>query len=84
MKVICAWCNKDMGTKPPLDSNHISHGICDECKERELKEYKEGKKDEKKVCFRERTLERVFLVFMGWRRKGMPHLWRSARNHGIH
>ena len=35
MKVICAWCNKHL--RGPEDAELISHGICPECKEKELK-----------------------------------------------
>ncbi len=31
MKVICAWCNKDMGEKGGKDVEGISHGVCEEC-----------------------------------------------------
>lgn len=34
----CAWCGADMGTTP--DDQHpedaVTHGICDDCEEREL------------------------------------------------
>ena len=38
MKVICAWCKKDLGEKEPLSDTKISHGICDDCKEEIKKE----------------------------------------------
>lgn len=33
MKIVCAWCNKDMGTvrSEHHAENVITHGICDEC-----------------------------------------------------
>ncbi len=31
MKVVCAWCGKDMGEKEPLDDPSVTHGICQEC-----------------------------------------------------
>lgn len=31
MKVICAWCKKDLGEKEPLEEKIVSHGICGEC-----------------------------------------------------
>lgn len=32
IKIICAWCEKDMGEKESLGSEStISHGICEEC-----------------------------------------------------
>ena len=29
--VVCAWCKKSMGEKPPLEDKRTSHGICPEC-----------------------------------------------------
>ncbi len=31
MTVVCAWCGKDLGTKPGPDE--VSHGICGACLE---------------------------------------------------
>jgi hypothetical protein len=33
MRIICAWCQKEMGTKedPTGDGSRITHSICDEC-----------------------------------------------------
>ncbi len=31
MKIICAWCNKDMGEKEPLDNLETTHGMCPMC-----------------------------------------------------
>lgn len=31
MKILCAWCGKDLGTKEPLEDTRTSHGICPEC-----------------------------------------------------
>lgn len=36
--VICAWCGKVMGKKPGLGQTGISHGMCDECLQREVGE----------------------------------------------
>lgn len=36
--VRCAWCGKDMGEKPGGTKIEYTHGICDECVERVLKE----------------------------------------------
>ena len=38
MKVVCAWCDKDMGEKDGKGVEGISHGICEECLEKVLKE----------------------------------------------
>ena len=31
IKVICAWCGKDMGEKDGQGAEGISHGMCDKC-----------------------------------------------------
>lgn len=31
MKIVCAWCGKDLGEKPPLEDKETTHGICEEC-----------------------------------------------------
>lgn len=31
MRVICAYCKKDLGFKEPMESNLISHGMCPGC-----------------------------------------------------
>ena len=31
MKIICAWCGKHLGEKPPYDDDSVTHGICAEC-----------------------------------------------------
>ncbi len=37
MKVICAWCKKDMGEKEPLNDPKITHSVCDNC-QKDIKE----------------------------------------------
>ena len=32
MRIICAWCDKDMGFKPPYEEKGVTHTICTECK----------------------------------------------------
>jgi len=34
----CAWCNKEIGSKEPLEDNSITHTICEECRKRIEKE----------------------------------------------
>ena len=34
MKIVCAWCKKIMGEKPPLKDETITHSICHACKDR--------------------------------------------------
>lgn len=36
MKVICCYCKKDLGDKAPFEDKSISHGACEECKNRQL------------------------------------------------
>jgi len=50
MKVICAWCKKDLGTEEGPE-DQISHGMCDECKKKwdeDLKKLKEERDKNKK------------------------------------
>ena len=48
MKVICAWCLKDMGTKECLNSGlaegeePVSHGLCPECKVKVMAEIEQA------------------------------------------
>ena len=37
IKIICAWCKKIMGTKKAEGCREDSHGICNECYEKELR-----------------------------------------------
>ena len=36
IKIICAWCGKDLGTKEGESGGTISHGICPECVRAEI------------------------------------------------
>lgn len=36
MIVVCAWCRKKLGQKEPYDDPHETHGICDECIQKEI------------------------------------------------
>ncbi len=31
MKIVCAWCGKDMGEKNANYEDGVSHGMCEEC-----------------------------------------------------
>ena len=31
MKIVCAWCGKEIGEKPPYEDKSVTHGICDIC-----------------------------------------------------
>lgn len=46
MKIICAWCKKDMGEKPPLDDERVTHTICPECILDFDKERSDGREEE--------------------------------------
>jgi hypothetical protein len=35
MVTVCAWCQKYMGSKEPLQDPAVSHGICSACVERQ-------------------------------------------------
>ena len=41
MKIVCAWCDKDMGEKPPYEDKGVTHGICPECYREMMPEKKE-------------------------------------------
>lgn len=34
MKVVCAWCEKFLGEKEPVMLNLVTHGMCQECRDR--------------------------------------------------
>jgi len=34
MKVICAWCGKELGTIKAIKPGRVSHGMCEGCKAR--------------------------------------------------
>ena len=36
MKVMCAWCGRSLGEKPPYSDTRISHGICRDCYDEQL------------------------------------------------
>jgi len=31
MRIICAWCSKDMGRKSPYKDTSVTHSICPDC-----------------------------------------------------
>jgi len=41
----CAWCLKLMGEKAPLTDKSITHGICQECHIKQMKQIKEMKRE---------------------------------------
>lgn len=38
MKKVCAWCKKDCGEVEPFEDGSITHGICNECREKSPEE----------------------------------------------
>jgi len=36
MIIQCAWCNKYLGEKEPLDDKGVTHGMCPGCFEKEI------------------------------------------------
>lgn len=36
MRVICCYCNKDLGDKAPFEDTRISHGACKDCAMKDL------------------------------------------------
>jgi len=37
MIMVCAWCQRYLGSKEPLSDHGVSHGICPECSARETR-----------------------------------------------
>ena len=33
MRLVCSYCRKDLGTKPPLQDGSLTHGMCKACDE---------------------------------------------------
>ena len=40
MKIVCAWCEKDMGEKEGEGIEGISHSVCEECADKLVLEMK--------------------------------------------
>lgn len=36
MQVMCSWCKERLGQKEPFESDAITHGICQQCQQKEL------------------------------------------------
>ena len=41
IKIICAWCGKDLGTKEGETESPVSHSICEECVQAEMEKIRE-------------------------------------------
>ena len=50
MKIVCAWCEKDLGTKEVNSGSgaEITHGVCPECAKKVMNEYRDIKEKEAK------------------------------------
>lgn len=46
LKVVCAWCGKDLGEKDGEGEEGISHGMCDECYAKEMEAKAEARAGE--------------------------------------
>ena len=49
MKILCAWCGKNMGENNGKDEDGVSHGMCEECFtkiETENRTYEDDEPDE--------------------------------------
>jgi len=52
IQVICAWCQRDIGTKEGEALCSVSHGICTECAQKvqmEIKEFSQRKKQSEEI-----------------------------------
>lgn len=43
MQIVCAWCHQLLGEKEPIENKDETHGICEECEEKEDKKLDENK-----------------------------------------
>lgn len=48
MKIICAWCGRVKGEKPPYSDKSITHTICGECQKKVLEELEDNEKNDRK------------------------------------
>ncbi len=46
---ICAWCKKVMGETPPLEDKSETHGICPECRDKNMPKRREPMKLEEAI-----------------------------------
>ena len=44
MRIICAWCGKEMGVKEAEGGSGITHGICPECNKKVREDLQARKK----------------------------------------
>jgi len=43
LKIVCAWCGKDMGEKPPYEDESITHTICPDCLKKQFPDISQEK-----------------------------------------
>ncbi len=55
MKIVCAWCGKDMGEKDGKGMEGVSHGLCNECLVKLMAEVKNKIGDDETVTNQEGT-----------------------------
>ena len=55
MKIVCAWCGKDMGEKDGKGVEGVSHGLCNECLVKLMAEVKNKIGDDETVTNQEGT-----------------------------
>ena len=44
MKVVCAWCGKELGTIKAIKPGRVSHGMCEGCKPELMKKFEDSKR----------------------------------------
>ena len=44
MEVVCAWCGKKLGEKPPYEDKGVTHGMCQDCYDKEMARAKRKRK----------------------------------------
>ena len=52
IKIICAWCGKDMGEKDGGGITGVSHAICQECFEKEINRKNEEEDEDENSIIR--------------------------------
>ncbi len=48
MEVVCAWCGRKLGEKPPYEDKGVTHGMCQDCYDKERARAKRKRKRIKK------------------------------------
>ena len=61
MKIVCAWCGREMGEKPLLEDRSVTHSICPECKEKHF-DKKRKKKEVGEQLIKKPNAHRCFVA----------------------